>query len=678
MCFVLALITAGLVVVVDSTPAPDQVNPDPLRVGDSGTYAFFEHGEPLGALTFRVDPPVEAAASEGQERSLVIHAASERSSFVLNDHASLSTGKVVRREISQGLDGFEGVKTTLVETEPVIPHLKLTHAPLGDRGPSMVAPTGLTWWERQDEQAVMATLGLVEECIVKSYATDGGSGFVDDRGVVGLSTTVDCGYGLLNRTAWVTDDWPVPALITFKGPHVELVMGLVDFQHGPGTSLVLDGAPPGPSSVEMSPVGSPNPVTGSVEHPYPMEEGLSDVEESTDLLEFHMWRVLHPDSELVGARLMRGEHHWRERDTDRWIFLFSNPQGLAYQVGTERARTSDAWWVTDAGARTVENLDQEPPGQYVSLGGAYTQWHRVASRDYSDSEFNFVQWGMEPEITWSQDCEFKPEPTGLIPKTTGRGQIIAGHSTYGSCTDPKIVKSESYATLDAGSGHALEVAEHEIRLPDYPERGYPRTQTFTFSATTSAVAFKEPGLELVAAIVVPLLVLLWTLYFWPTLQLLLARAVPLLGGYSRILSGDPLRNPVRASMVEAIKADPGVTASHLARRLGIGWGSLAHHGSLLCKEGLILIESHGRYRHFFPSGLPREKRTALALLRSTRTRHALDAVVANPGISQRDLAGILGVTPAGALWHAKRLENAGLLRRQRYGRRVGYHAQTDR
>lgn len=428
----------------------------------------------------------------------------------------------------------------------------------------------------------------------------------------------------------------------------------------------------------MSPLGSPHPATGGVDLPYPMEEGLSDVEGSADLLEFHMWRLLHPDSELVGARLMRGEHHWRERETDRWIFLFSNPQGMAYQVGTERARTSDAWWVTDAGSRTVETLEQRPPGQYVSLGGAFTQWQRVASREYADSEFNFVQWGWEPEVTWSPDCEFEPEPTGLIPKTAGHDQIVAGHSTYGSCTDPKIVKSESYATLDAGAGHALEVAEHQIILPDYPERGFPRTQGFAFSATPSAVAFKEPGLELVAAIAVPLLVLLWTLYFWPTLHLLLARTVPLLGGYSRILSGDPLRNPVRASMVDAIKADPGVTASQLARRLGIGWGSLAHHGSLLCKEGLILIESHGRYRHFFPRGIPGEKRTALALLRRARTRHALDAVVANPGISQRDLAGILGVTPAGALWHAKRLENAGLVRRQRYGRRVGYHAETDR
>jgi hypothetical protein len=127
--------------------------------------------------------------------------------------------------------------------------------------------------------------------------------------------------------------------------------------------------------------------------------------------------------------------------------------------------------------------------------------------------------------------------------------------------------------------------------------------------------------------------------------------------YSRIHPRDLLQNQTRRDLLQIATAEPGVHMRAAQRRLGVGWGTLAFHVRMLESAGLIQVTDAGGYRTLsVPSGPPPAKRT------HPSGKRLLEALPSDGGA--RDLSDLrkeLGMTRQLLLYHARRLEAAGLV-----------------
>jgi len=70
--------------------------------------------------------------------------------------------------------------------------------------------------------------------------------------------------------------------------------------------------------------------------------------------------------------------------------------------------------------------------------------------------------------------------------------------------------------------------------------------------------------------------------------------------FARLRRQDVLDLKSRRSVMDVLRAQPGIHFRELLRALPMGSGSLHYHLSVLEKEGFIVARRDGIYRRFFP------------------------------------------------------------------------------
>ncbi|MHB1260889.1 MAG: winged helix-turn-helix transcriptional regulator [Thermoplasmatota archaeon] len=148
-------------------------------------------------------------------------------------------------------------------------------------------------------------------------------------------------------------------------------------------------------------------------------------------------------------------------------------------------------------------------------------------------------------------------------------------------------------------------------------------------------------------------------YFWPH-----AKSLALAPFFTRIADDELLHNPNRSRILDLVRAEPGIHFQDLARKAGVGRGTLDHHLRKLVDAELVSIRRTSGYACCFPKGvgaIDRRLMDAAPVLRSEGGRAVLQVVARRPGASSRDLAIELGLAPSTVSYHLKRLETAGLV-----------------
>ena len=144
--------------------------------------------------------------------------------------------------------------------------------------------------------------------------------------------------------------------------------------------------------------------------------------------------------------------------------------------------------------------------------------------------------------------------------------------------------------------------------------------------------------------------------------------------YARLKKEDLLENPLRDDILEVVQQQPGISASELGRRLECGWGTLVYHLTVLERMQLLSSAREGRHKRFFVQGrINYSDKAAVGLLANASARTILDAVKERPGLIQRDLGRLLGLSPGTVAWHVERLAEAGLIIKEEDGRVVRYY-----
>jgi len=141
----------------------------------------------------------------------------------------------------------------------------------------------------------------------------------------------------------------------------------------------------------------------------------------------------------------------------------------------------------------------------------------------------------------------------------------------------------------------------------------------------------------------------------------------LLPFYSRISKEDVLDQFVRGQIYGFIKTNPGVHYNQILRKVGVKNGTLSYHLGVLEKTELIQSRREGlKYRVFYPTGMnfPKSERFRLTGLQI----QIIDLLRRQPGMTQKELARLLGQKPQTINYNMKVLDQANLVSVVKKGR----------
>lgn len=138
-------------------------------------------------------------------------------------------------------------------------------------------------------------------------------------------------------------------------------------------------------------------------------------------------------------------------------------------------------------------------------------------------------------------------------------------------------------------------------------------------------------------------------------------ALPL---FSRFEKDEVLEHNTREQLYQYIRNNPGPSFSDLRRALDISNGTLVHHLRILEMQEFVKGVRDGFRTRFYLRG-PRITMTAYL----TRTQQAiLEAIQNHPGLTQKELAGLLGLPRESVFYHTRKLEGVGKLRVAKEGK----------
>ncbi|HEX9816990.1 MAG TPA: hypothetical protein VGB18_08420 [Candidatus Thermoplasmatota archaeon] len=149
-------------------------------------------------------------------------------------------------------------------------------------------------------------------------------------------------------------------------------------------------------------------------------------------------------------------------------------------------------------------------------------------------------------------------------------------------------------------------------------------------------------------------------------------AIPLL---SRIAHSDIYNNDARRTIHELVVGEPGQCLNELVNRTGYSRNAVSYHLFVLEKEEEIISVKDGKYRRYFTRNgkYVNGAKNVVAALRNGTTLKLAKVVMERPGSIQRDLCVELGATPSATCWHAKRLLDLGVIRKERVANTVKYY-----
>lgn len=243
--------------------------------------------------------------------------------------------------------------------------------------------------------------------------------------------------------------------------------------------------------------------------------------------------------------------------------------------------------------------------------------------------------------------------------------LLSGAPLPGASVDREVGLDKGTLGVDA----SLELAAGSHRVMDERAPG----RVATSAAFTHAIA---PAAAPVAVAAAAFTLAGLLAYFWTSVKTW--AALPLVALYAKISRAEVFDNGVRERIFAAIRANPGLSASDLARLADVSWGTTIYHLDVLEQTSMVSSLRKGRYRRYFENGAAlATSKDAVAVLRNEVTANVVAILRARPGVTQKELAAAASMSPQALHWHIARLVETGLVRKEREGRVVRHFASAN-
>lgn len=138
--------------------------------------------------------------------------------------------------------------------------------------------------------------------------------------------------------------------------------------------------------------------------------------------------------------------------------------------------------------------------------------------------------------------------------------------------------------------------------------------------------------------------------------------------YTKIRREKVLDHFVRGQIYGYILANPGEHYNAIKLALGLTNGSLAHHLRTLEREEFVKSRKFGLYRRFYPKHMRIPEDGDFRM--NNVQKSIVDVIDENPGISQKEIAMVINITPPTVNYHIGILANTKMIRVVREGRRT--------
>lgn len=238
---------------------------------------------------------------------------------------------------------------------------------------------------------------------------------------------------------------------------------------------------------------------------------------------------------------------------------------------------------------------------------------------------------------------------------------------HGSNREPAAAVGHEYRASDGAL--LVEWEREEAPAGSSPNPYQSRTQ-----ASTGFVPTVELGTAAIASGLVLTLIFALTYFSDAVLRFLVHGTLPL---YAKVQRDKALDHPKRRAIHDLVTAQPGLSSKEVRGRMKIGHGTTMFHLATLEHVGLLSSRKVGRERAWFvPGQIHHRDQARTTLLSKPAVRRVYEAIGAHPGAHQAALADLLGVRPPSVRFHLKRLQDAGLVRGIREGRRTVYFLEA--
>lgn len=456
----------------------------------------------------------------------------------------------------------------------------------------------------------------------------------------------------------------------------EASIELERFHRGDGPVVPAREGPRWPSwnrALETAEATRWGPPSGGPAFDYARDEAVQALLDDPTLTEFQAWWNDHPEARALGAAYEVTEGQGERRQT--WTFLVAGDDEEGWRLTSQRtdqARAGDQplleppAQVADNDAEQVEvdpsTFDLEPPDALPTLASLVDAWAARDPDTSAEHDANRFRW---------TDADAKPWPReGPLVEVGWRDPDQGVQPGPGA--PPPGAWSENRSTLT-------------VHPEDGALLGHERTQVDTSEAWLGGaggddvawpgMSFRGAGAE-PAALDAPTVVGIAT----ASTLLLVALAVVKVGAgiplYSRLSREDLLDHPTRRAAYEALNEDEGLTLREVADAADCAPSTARYHLRRLADADLVVAADGGAGTRWFASGgLSPDAMAKQAALEVGDSREVYEALKRNPGASLTELAEILGTSPPAAHKIVDRLVEAGLVDKQRDGRKVALFAR---
>ena len=128
----------------------------------------------------------------------------------------------------------------------------------------------------------------------------------------------------------------------------------------------------------------------------------------------------------------------------------------------------------------------------------------------------------------------------------------------------------------------------------------------------------------------------------------------------------------RKRIYDIVKKFAGCHFREIERKSKLSAGSVNYHLGYLNKHGLIKGEKENNYIRYFPKEFKSENKRLLSFLRQKSTRRILIFILTNNNCNHEQIVKFVKLSPSTVSWHLKKLEEEGIIRSIKYGRKTYY------